>query len=309
MSFSKQSPYMKPPTPFEGSILGGLQEGRTITIRGWVPQITKSFNVNLQCGSKKEADIALQFNARFDKPPGYVICNTLKNQQLGENKQKHLAADLRGSNFTLVIIVTRDSYSISVDGFHLLEYKHCLPFGQVDTIAVFGGVQVEYISFENPNIPPSAPNLFSEAVGWLTSLLKPSPPEYHATPYNCSVPGGMSLGRSVTVLGVIKDKAARFDIKLCCKEGVAFLFKPKFKDGVVVRNSQLKGSWGREERSGAMPFCQGQAFVITITSNSECYTVFVNGAQLFEYQHRYKCLESVDFLDVNGDTSVIFVEV
>ncbi|XP_048853977.1 galectin-9B-like [Brienomyrus brachyistius] len=313
MSLSKQSPYMKPPTPFVGSILGGLQEGQSITVAGSVPLASESFKVSLQSGSEKQADIALQFNAKFDKRQGYVVCNTFRNNQWGKDKRKQLAANKRGSNFTLVIIVTRDSYSISVDGFHLLEYKHFLPFRKVDTIAVSGGVQAEFISFENPNIPPSAPIFFfSNAVDWLSSWMKkiqPSLPECHVTPYSCSVPGGMYSGRSVTIQGVIKAKAVRFHIKLCFKEGVAFLFKPEFKEGVVVRNSQLKGAWGHEDQSGAMPLCQGQAFVITITSNSDYYKVFVNGAHFFDYPHRYDCLQSVDFMEVDGDTSVISVEV
>lgn len=57
----------------------------------------------------------------------------------------------------------------------------------------------------------------------------------------------------------------RFCINLRYISGIAFHFNPRFNDNVVVRNSLIKDRWGREERSGGLPFYRGQQFMVIKT--------------------------------------------
>ncbi|KPP68874.1 Galectin-9-like [Scleropages formosus] len=297
MAFFSQQPYFNPKTPFKGCIQGGLQEGKTITVKGRVLPGAARFHVNLQCGSKQQADVALHFNPRFDRLPGYVVLNTYHQGSWGTEERKYEAPAPRGSSFILNIMVNRDSYSIVVNGMHFQEYKHRLPVSSVDTIYVEGGVELHSIEFQNPTV----------SLSWPPPAYTPGPA--YVVPYKCVLPGGMYHGRSITVQGVVSLGADRFAINLRFNHGIAFHFNPRFKEGTVVCNTQLKEKWGPEERSSGPPFGIGQPFTVIITCDISSYRVSVNGIQMFTYQHRYTALSEIDILEVTGDVSLTNVVV
>ncbi|XP_072557556.1 galectin-9-like isoform X4 [Paramormyrops kingsleyae] len=76
--------------PFTGHFQGGLQNWKTITITGRVKHNAKRFHVNLQCGSRVGADVALHFNQRFDSHPAYVVLNTCRNSAWGAEKRNQM---------------------------------------------------------------------------------------------------------------------------------------------------------------------------------------------------------------------------
>lgn len=46
---------------------------------------------------------------------------------------------------------------------------------------------------------------------------------------------------------------------------VVFHFNPRFNEQTIVRNSNIDGRWGPEERGGGFPFVQGRRFeVVTL---------------------------------------------
>lgn len=67
--------------------------------------------MNLQCGSRSDADVALHFNPRYDGQPPYVVVNTMQFGTWGleERKTSPIPAN---STFNLIITVTRDMYQV-----------------------------------------------------------------------------------------------------------------------------------------------------------------------------------------------------
>ncbi|KAL4657311.1 galectin-9-like [Arapaima gigas] len=313
MAYSQQQPYFSPKTPFKGCIQGGLQEGKTITIRGHVLPRAERFHVNLQCGAKPQADVALHFNPRFDKLPGYVVLNTFHLGTWGKEERKYEAPAPRGSAFSLNIVVNRDSYTIVVNGVHLHEYKHRLPVNIVNTISVEGGVELSSIEFQNPvmNVSLSEIEIIKIKFAVLSFQAPPAytPGPSYAMPYKCIMNGGMYHGRTITIQGVASLGANRFSINLRFNYGIAFHFNPRFNEGTVVCNTLLKEKWGPEERSSGLPFCRGQPFTVTVVCDVTGYRVCVNGIQMFTYKHRYNALHEIDVLEVNGDLSLSSVVV
>ncbi|KAG9340580.1 hypothetical protein JZ751_021402 [Albula glossodonta] len=351
--YNQQQPFFSPRVPFTGSIQGGLQEGKVITVTGRVLPGAARFHVNLQCGSRQGADIAIHFNPRYDSHPGYVVVNSHRGHWETEER-KHTAPIPRGSNFTLSFQVTREGYMVTVNGKQFMEFRHRISFAAVDTIAIDGGVEVISIAFQNPAVSQGEGHDYLVSIcGWLSSCCEllflsqdflpihshrsrgahspaelrfeipglvlwlcwegstvPATPGFALPiPYKSFISGGMFPGRQITVQGMVNPTAKRFNINLRFPGGIVFHFNPRMDESVVVRNSQLGGRWGTEERSGGMPFYRGQAFMITIMCDPQHYRVMVNGAQMFTYIHRHSALQQIDVLEVDGDISLTYVQV
>ncbi|XP_023678750.2 galectin-9-like isoform X2 [Paramormyrops kingsleyae] len=276
--------------PFTGHFQGGLQNWKTITITGRVKHNAKRFHVNLQCGSRVGADVALHFNQRFDSHPAYVVLNTCRNSAWGAEKRKYEAPFPRCSIFMLTIMVSPDKYKLIANGNHFMEFNHRIPFSQMDTIAVDGGVELASISFQNPMAMPRYSPSF-------------------VIPYKATIRGGLRAGRNITIQGVVHPDAKRFHVNLSYVSGIALQLNPRFDENTVVCNNQEQGRWGTEERSGGMPFSRGQMFTMIVICESHLYRIIVNGVQAFTFNHRHRNLRQISILEVDGNltlTSVTF---
>uniref|UniRef100_A0A8C9V829 Galectin n=1 Tax=Scleropages formosus TaxID=113540 RepID=A0A8C9V829_SCLFO len=336
-------PNAAPPqkTPLRQHIQGGLQEGKSITVKGRVLLGAKSFYVNLQCGDGPEANVALHFSARFDKLPGYVVLNSY-HQNTWSKECKYESPIPRGSTFALEIMVNRDSYLTSVNGIFFLEYLHQLPPSSVNTIWVDGGIELESVEFPNTSVSPpvrlqtgksektqiflrnacpvhrvrdskshqtktKGPPYSSRTRGPDPLLLKTDWLCFpcQVTPYKLIMQGGMYHGRSITVQGVVNLSAKTFFIELRYKNGVAFQLSPDFDKSRVVCSSQ---KWRSEERLQGLPFCKGRPFTVNILCEVTCYRISINGIQTITFKHRYSMLNEIDILEIGGDVSLTSVE-
>ncbi|KAH0512975.1 Galectin-4 [Microtus ochrogaster] len=131
-------------------------------------------------------------------------------------------------------------------------------------------------------------------------------PTYNPTlPYKRPIPGGLSVGMSIYIQGVAKEKMKRFHVNFSVgqDEGadIAFHFNPRF-DGwdKVVFNTKQSGQWGSEEKKKSMPFQRGSHFELVFMVLPEHFKVVVNGNPFYEYGHRLP-LQMVTHLDVDGD--------
>ncbi|XP_010640647.1 galectin-9 isoform X2 [Fukomys damarensis] len=347
MAFSgPQPPYVSPAVPFSGVIQGGLREGLQITVQGALLQSnTNRFSVNLQSGFS-DNDIALHFNPRFEEG-GYVVCNTKQNGNWGPEERKIQMPFQKGKAFELCFLVQRQEFKVTVNKRFFAQYPHRVPFHLVDTISVSGPLQLSCISFQNFPVRPAfskpqfsqpvhfpqksrrhkanpqgiwpAPGLVTQPImhgvpgpvfsnPGLLPIMYPN--QNYPIPYFTSIPGGLFPSKVITVSGIISPNAKRFHINLRCGSDVAFHLNPRFDQNTVVRNTQIQGRWGAEERSlpFTMPFRQGQGFLVGIICEGHCYRVTVDGQHLLEYAHRLKDLRAVNNLEVAGDIQLTHVQ-
>ncbi|XP_063107261.1 galectin-9B-like isoform X3 [Cavia porcellus] len=130
-------------------------------------------------------------------------------------------------------------------------------------------------------------------------------------PYFTSISGGLQPSQVISVSGTVLPNATRFYINLCTDSNIAFHLNPRFDENTVVRNSQIQGHWGTEERRLpiTMPFTPGKSFKVEIICEAHCYRVAVNGQHLLEYIYRLKDLSAVKGLEINGDIKLMDVQV
>uniref|UniRef100_A0A8C9W4C3 Galectin n=1 Tax=Scleropages formosus TaxID=113540 RepID=A0A8C9W4C3_SCLFO len=290
-------------------IQGGLQEGKSITVKGRVLLGAKSFYVNLQCGDGPEANVALHFSARFDKLPGYVVLNSY-HQNTWSKECKYESPIPRGSTFALEIMVNRDSYLTSVNGIFFLEYLHQLPPSSVNTIWVDGGIELESVEFPNTSVSPPVRLQTGKSEKTQIFLRNACPvhrvrerePDRTMTPKK-KTGGPISVSRCGTVTNT--SAFCRFFIELRYKNGVAFQLSPDFDKSRVVCSSQ---KWRSEERLQGLPFCKGRPFTVNILCEVTCYRISINGIQTITFKHRYSMLNEIDILEIGGDVSLTSVE-
>ncbi|XP_049715944.1 galectin-9-like isoform X3 [Elephas maximus indicus] len=324
MAFSSaQPPYLNPSVPFQGTILGGLQDGLQIIIKGAVLSSSGSrFSVNFQTGSD-EKDIAFHFNPRFEEG-GYVVCNTKQKGSWGPEERKMQMPFQKGQPFEICVLVQSPDFKVAVNGSHFLQYSHRVPFHRVDTISVQGALRLYSIEFQPPDIwsVNSAPigqtiiHTMHSTPGWvfpnptIPPMVYSSPSPTYLVPYFTAIPGGLYPSKSIIVSGTILPNAQRFHINLRSGSDIAFHLNPRFNENTVVRNTQINGSWGSEERwlPGKMPFNRGQNFLVQILCESLCFRVAVNNQHLCEYNHRLKNLPAINNLEVAGDIQLTHVQ-
>ncbi|XP_027015061.2 galectin-4-like isoform X2 [Tachysurus fulvidraco] len=300
-------PLYNPTIPYVGPISGGLRAGMSIYIQGKIQHHINRFHVNLQCGEFDGCDIAFHFNPRFDLWDK-VIFNTFQNGAWeGEEKVKKMPFR-KGEHFELVIVVNSEGYQVKVNGkeFHL--FQHRMPLDRVCAIEIGGDVSIDTINLiggmqgmGGGNMGYPGGNL---PVMGLQPIFNP------VIPYSDMIPGGMVSKRTIIIRGMVPYQADRFWINFLVggSRNIAFHINPRIREGLVVRNCQIDGSWGDEETDlNFNPFQEGQYFEISIRCSEEKFKVYANGQHMCNFHHRLRPYNQINMLEVGGDVQLSYI--
>ncbi|KAF2904026.1 hypothetical protein ILUMI_02123 [Ignelater luminosus] len=151
-------PITNPSVPYVGPLGSALSPGKFVRILGSVSSVGKQFCSNLQCGSSHFDDIALHILVRLNE--GRII---VKCQQFGTWQDGYIYDNtdiFRGQQFEILVICELTVFKIGVNGQHLCEFPHKVPYERVSHIRVEGDVSVAQISVESrPTTSPPINNL------------------------------------------------------------------------------------------------------------------------------------------------------
>ncbi|KAK2896951.1 hypothetical protein Q8A67_011439 [Cirrhinus molitorella] len=120
-------------------------------------------------------------------------------------------------------------------------------------------------------------------------------------PYDLPLHAGIVPRLLITIVGEPVPGGNRFHVDFVRGHDVVFHFNPRFHENTIVRNTQLGGCWGPEEREGGFPFVQGRQFELKILVETDGFKVAVDGTHLLEFEHRTGGMEDVTRLHIEGD--------
>ncbi|XP_045393222.1 galectin-8 isoform X2 [Lemur catta] len=291
-----------PAIPYVGTIPEQLEPGTLIVIRGHVPSDSDRFQVDLQCGSsvKPRADVAFHLNPRF-KRSNCIVCNTLKNEKWGWEEITYDTPFQKEKSFEIVIMVLKDKFQVAVNGKHTLLYAHRIGLEKIDTLGIYGKVNVHSVGF---NFSSDLQNTQPSTVE-LTEISKEN-----TLPFIARLNSPMGPGRTVVVKAEVNATARGFNVDLLAgkSKDIALHLNPRLNTKAFVRNSFLQESWGEEERNiTCFPFSPGMYFEMIIYCDVREFKVAINGVHSLEYKHRFKELSSIDTLEINGDIHLLEV--
>ncbi|KAM5302270.1 galectin-8 isoform 2-T3 [Glossophaga mutica] len=143
-----QTVVSNPVIPYVGTISEQLEPGTLIVIRGHVPGDSDRFQVDFQSGSsvKPRADVVFHFNPRF-KRANCIVCNTLKNEKWGREEITYDMPFTKEKSFEIVIMVLKDKFQVAVNGKHILLYAHRISPEKIDTLGIYGTVNIHSVGF------------------------------------------------------------------------------------------------------------------------------------------------------------------
>nr|XP_003230629.2 PREDICTED: galectin-8 [Anolis carolinensis] len=275
-----------PIIPFVESIIDGVLPGERVVVRGLVPKDSERFQIDFQCGSttKPRADVAFHFNPRFKKS-GCIVCNTLQNEKWGSEEITYGMPFEKGKPFEIIFMFLQEKIQVSVNGKHLLLYKHKINLEKINTLGIYGNVEINVIGFvSNKEALPDSSQF--------------------VIPYTARLDSPLEPGRTIAIKGEIKEKASRFTVNLkpSDSDDIALHLNPRMKEKTFVRNSYLFNCWGEEEKEVPhFPFSPGMYFELIILCQAHQYNVAINGVHTLEYKHRFKQLNKINTIEISGD--------
>lgn len=306
-----QNVIYNPIIPYVGTIPEQLEPGTLIVIRGHVPGDSDRFQVDLQCGNsvKPRADVVFHFNPRF-KRVNCIVCNTLKNEKWGREEITYDMPFKKEKSFEIVIMVLKDKFQVAVNGKHTLLYTHRISTEKIDTLGIYGKVNIHSVGFSFSSDIRSTQASTLELTEISRENVQNAGMSQFTLPFVARLNSSMGPGRTVVIKGEVNTNAKGFNVDLLSgkSKDIALHLNPRLKSKAFVRNSFLQESWGEEERNiTCFPFSPGMYFEMIIYCDIKEFKVAVNGVHSLEYKHRFQELTSIDMLEIDGDIHLLEV--
>ncbi|XP_066437216.1 galectin-4-like isoform X1 [Eleutherodactylus coqui] len=162
------APIYNPGVPFQSAILGGIAEGKRVTIQGQAHSNPKRFAVNFICYNN---DIAFHFNPRFDEK-NVIVCNTMQGGNWGSEERRQNMPFQQNTYFDIAIMVMGHAFQVTVNGQHLLEYRHRVPYQNIQSLQISGDLNLSCVTFSppvamSPAPPPYTPGYMGNTPGYV----------------------------------------------------------------------------------------------------------------------------------------------
>ncbi|KAM5206215.1 galectin-8 isoform 2-T12 [Hipposideros larvatus] len=300
-----------PVIPYVGTIPEQLDPGTLIVIRGHVPGDSDRFQVDLQCGSsvKPRADVIFHFNPRF-KRNNCIVCNTLKNEKWGWEEITYDMPFKKEKSFEIVIMVLKEKFQVAVNGKHTLLYAHRVSPEKIDTLGIYGKVNIHSVGFSFSSDLKSTQASTLELTAISRENVQSAGVSQLTLPFVARLNSPMGPGRTVVIKGEVNKNAKGFNVDLLSgkSKNIALHLNPRLNIKAFVRNSFIQESWGEEERNiTCFPFSPGMYFEMIIYCDVKEFKVAINGVHSLEYRHRFKELTSIDTVEIDGDIHLLEV--
>ncbi|TKR73607.1 hypothetical protein L596_020901 [Steinernema carpocapsae] len=236
-----------------------IRPGETVKINGTANEDAKRFDVNFAYNFDSYMTqnnlIILHISVRYEEKK--IVFNTHSNGAWG--KEERVSNPFkRGEHFDLRIRAHSDVYEITANHKEIHSFHARLPLQEVRKINIDGDITLDQLEWGGA---------------------------YHAVPYQQGFPfGSLRAGSKVYVSG---NASGDFSINLLNHQNERiFHFNPRFSEKKVVRNADLNGTWGQEEREGKFPFHKNEGFDVTIVNEPYAIQVYVNDQQFCAFSHR-----------------------
>uniref|UniRef100_A0A914Y7E5 Galectin n=1 Tax=Panagrolaimus superbus TaxID=310955 RepID=A0A914Y7E5_9BILA len=322
-----------PILPFVTNIPGGIFPGKAITIRGSSSSAhPHQFSIDLCCGLLVQGDHqdnkALHFNPRFIKKKGIfgsadedIVLNSLINNKWGAEERTGNCLRSDGP-FTIRILILQSYFKIAVNGKHLADFVHRIPYTSINTLFIQGAARIDVIEFEGSVDESSTPTENSEPIaighGGTSTPASPTGPSADAIIRKPDVPfvhsfraGSLNHTKTITLTATPKMHATIFTFNLMKSGDYFFHLRVDFphhgkSNGALVRNHCINNRWASEERViSKFPFTQGITFDLIISLGSEFLTAELDGQRIFTFNYRPGIyLNEVNIVSITGDLNV-----
>nr|KAF6399814.1 galectin 8 [Molossus molossus] len=279
-----QNVIYNPIIPYVGTIPEQLEPGTLIVIRGHVPGDSDRVNC--------------------------IVCNTLKNEKWGREEITYDMPFQKEKSFEIVIMVLKDKFQVAVNGKHILLYAHRISIEKIDTLGIYGKVNIHSVGFSFSSDLRSSQASTLELTEISRENVQNAGMSQYTLPFVARLNSSMGPGRTVVIKGEVNTNAKGFNVDLLSgkSKDIALHLNPRLKSKAFVRNSFLQESWGEEERNiTCFPFSPGMYFEMIIYCDVKEFKVAVNGVHSLEYKHRFQELTSIDMLEIDGDIHLLEV--
>uniref|UniRef100_A0A915KCS8 Galectin n=1 Tax=Romanomermis culicivorax TaxID=13658 RepID=A0A915KCS8_ROMCU len=267
------------PLPYLSRLEGnGLEPGQTVVIKGI--ETGDHFNVSFLTGANFESsDIPFHISVRLkDK---VAILNDRKASKWGKEEKKKEPFK-EGEKVDLRVRAHENKFEVYANGKLMGEFEYRQPLNSINHLYIDGTVELHSVNWGG---------------------------KYYPVPYQAGVEGGFATGKRLTVSGIPEKKAESFSINLInAANEIAFHFNPRFNKKLIVRNSQLGGTWGTEEIEGKFPLALDTLFDINIVNEPYALQVYINDQHFCAFAHRAEP-NTIRGLKIEGDVELQGVHV